>query len=132
MILIAGPSSSGKTTFAQRLGIQLKLNGIKPITISVDNYFVEREQTPRDENGKYDFERLDAIDLDLFNDHLTKLLNGEEVQLSVFDFKTGSKSFTGETVRMRNNEVLVIEGIHCLNDKLTSAIPREQKYKIYK
>ena len=131
MILIAGPSSSGKTTFAQRLGIQLKLNGIKPITISVDNYFVEREQTPRDEKGNYDFERLDAIDLELFNDHLTRLLNGEEVQLPVFDFKTGSKSFTGETVKMRNNEVLVIEGIHCLNDKLTSAIPREQKYKIY-
>lgn len=131
MILIAGPSSSGKTTFAQRLGIQLKLNGIKPITISVDNYFVEREQTPRDEKGNYDFERLDAIDLELFNDHLTKLLNGEEVQLPVFDFKTGSKNFTGETVKMRNNEVLVIEGIHCLNDKLTSAIPREQKYKIY-
>src|SRR5699024_820359 len=101
LILIAGPSSSGKTTFAQRLGIQLKLNGIKPITISVDNYFVERKDTPRDENGNYDFERLDAIDLKLFNDHLTKLLNGEEVQLPVFDFKTGSKSFTGETVKMR-------------------------------
>ena len=131
LILIAGPSSSGKTTFAQRLGIQLKLNGIKPITISVDNYFVERKDTPRDENGNYDFERLDAIDLKLFNEHLTKLLKGEEVQLPVFDFKTGTKSFTGEKIKMRNNEVLVIEGIHCLNDKLTSAIPLEQKYKIY-
>ena len=131
MILIAGPSSSGKTTFAQRLGIQLKLNGIKPITISVDNYFVEREQTPKDENGNYDFERLDAIDLELFNDQLTKLLNGEEVQTPIFDFKTGKKSFTGEKLKMRNNEVLVIEGIHCLNDELTSAIPRQQKYKIY-
>ena len=131
LILIAGPSSSGKTTFAQRLGIQLKLNGIKPITISVDNYFVERKDTPRDENGNYDFERLDAIDLKLFNDHLSKLLRGEEVQLPIFDFKTGTKSFTGEKIKMRNNEVLVVEGIHCLNDKLTSAIPLEQKYKIY-
>ena len=131
IILIAGPSSSGKTTFAQRLGIQLKLNGIKPLTISVDNYFVEREQTPRDENGNYDFERLEAIDLDLFNDHLTKLLKGEEVELPTFDFKTGTKSYNGEKMRMRNNEVLVIEGIHCLNDKLTAAIPLEQKYKIY-
>ena len=131
LILIAGPSSSGKTTFAQRLGIQLKLNGIKPITISVDNYFVERKDTPRDENGNYDFERLDAIDLKLFNEHLTKLLKGEEVQLPIFDFKTGTKSFTGEKIKMRNNEVLVIEGIHCLNDKLTSSIPLEQKYKIY-
>ena len=131
IILIAGPSSSGKTTFAQRLGIQLKLNGIKPLTISVDNYFVEREDTPKDENGKYDFERLEAIDLSLFNDHLSRLLKGEEVQLPVFDFKTGTKSFTGEKIKMRNNEVLVIEGIHCLNDKLTAAIPLEQKYKIY-
>ena len=131
LILIAGPSSSGKTTFAQRLGIQLKLNGIKPITISVDNYFVERKDTPRDENGNYDFERLDAIDLKLFNDHLSKLLRGEEVQLPIFDFKTGTKSFTGEKIKMRNNELLVIEGIHCLNDKLTSAIPLERKYKIY-
>ena len=131
IILIAGPSSSGKTTFAQRLGIQLKLNGIKPLTISVDNYFVERKDTPKDENGKYDFERLEAIDLSLFNDHLSRLLKGEEVQLPVFDFKTGTKSFTGEKIKMRNNEVLVIEGIHCLNDKLTAAIPLEQKYKIY-
>ena len=131
LILIAGPSSSGKTTFAQRLGIQLKLNGIKPITISVDNYFVERKDTPKDENGNYDFERLDAIDLKLFNEHLTKLLKGEEVQLPIFDFKTGTKSFTGEKIKMKNNEVLVIEGIHCLNDKLTSSIPLEQKYKIY-
>lgn len=131
MILIAGPSSSGKTTFAQRLGIQLKLNGIKPLTISVDNYFVERKDTPRDEDGNYDFERLEAIDLELFNDHLTKLLKGEEVELPTFDFKTGTKVYNGEKMKMRNNEVLVIEGIHCLNDKLTAAIPKEQKYKIY-
>ncbi len=131
MILIAGPSSSGKTTFAQRLGIQLKLNGIKPLTISVDNYFVERKDTPKDANGKYDFERLEAIDLDLFNDHLTKLLNGEEIDVPTFDFKEGTKKYNGEKMKMRSNEVLVIEGIHCLNDKLTASIPKEQKYKIY-
>ena len=131
IVLIAGPSSSGKTTFAKRLGIQLQLNGIKPITISVDNYFVERENTPRDENGEYDFESLNAIDLELFNEHLTKLLNGEEIQVPTFDFKTGHKYYTGETMKINDNEVLVVEGIHCLNDKLTEAIPRQQKYKVY-
>ncbi len=131
IVLIAGPSSSGKTTFAKRLGIQLQLNGIKPITISVDNYFVERENTPRDENGEYDFESLNAIDLELFNEHLTKLLNGEEIQVPTFDFKTGHKYYTGETMKINDNEVLVVEGIHCLNDKLTEAIPKQQKYKVY-
>lgn len=131
MVLIAGPSSSGKTTFAKRLGIQLQLNGIKPITISVDNYFVERENTPKDGNGEYDFESIEAIDLELFNDHLTKLLNGEEVLMPTFNFKTGHKEYNGETMRIKDNEVLVIEGIHCLNDKLTEAIPREEKYKVY-
>ena len=131
MVLIAGPSSSGKTTFAKRLGIQLQLNGIKPITISVDNYFVEREQTPRDENGEYNFECIEAIDLKLFNEHLTKLLNGEEIPVPTFNFKTGHKEYNGETMKIKDNEVLVIEGIHCLNDKLTASIPREQKYKVY-
>ena len=131
MVLIAGPSSSGKTTFAKRLGIQLQLNGIKPITISVDNYFVEREQTPRDENGEYNFECIEAIDLRLFNEHLTKLLNGEEIMVPTFNFKTGHKEYNGETMKIKDNEVLVIEGIHCLNDKLTASIPREQKYKVY-
>ena len=93
MILIAGPSSSGKTTFAQRLGIQLRLNGLKPVTISVDNYFVEREETPRDENGDYNFECIEAIDLNLFNDHLTRLLNGEEIEIPEFDFKVGTKRY---------------------------------------
>ena len=131
MVLIAGPSSSGKTTFAKRLGIQLQLNGIKPITISVDNYFVEREHTPKDEEGKYDFESINAIDLELFNEHLTKLLKGEEILVPTFNFKTGHKEYHGETMRIKDNEVLVIEGIHCLNDDLTAAIPREQKYKVY-
>lgn len=131
MVLIAGPSSSGKTTFAQRLGIQLRLNRIKPVTISVDNYFVERPDTPRDENGEYDFESIEAIDLKLFNDHLTKLLNGEEVEMPKFDFKVGTKKYDGTKLKLEKDEVLVIEGIHCLNDRLTSSIPKEQKYKIY-
>ena len=131
MVLIAGPSSSGKTTFAKRLGIELRLNGLKPVTISVDNYFVERKDTPRDENGNYDFERLEAIDLNLFNDHIKKLLNGETIEVPTFDFKVGTKRYDGETMDLADDEILVIEGIHCLNDKLTSAIPAEQKYKIY-
>ncbi|MBQ9297984.1 MAG: nucleoside kinase [Clostridia bacterium] len=131
VILIAGPSSSGKTTFAQRLGIQLRVNGIKPFTLSVDNYFVEREQTPRDKNGKYDFESINAIDLELFNSNLKGLINGEEVELPTFDFITGSKKFNGNKKRMKSDEILVIEGIHCLNDKLTAYIPKEVKYKIY-
>ena len=131
IVLIAGPSSSGKTTFAQRLGLQLRINRIKPVTISVDNYFVERDQTPRNEKGEYDFEDINAIDIDLFNDQLLKLLNGEEVELPEFDFKVGTKRYNGNKVKMAEDEVLVIEGIHCLNDKLTEKIPQEQKYKIY-
>lgn len=131
MILIAGPSSSGKTTFAQRLGIQLKLNGIKPVTISVDNYFVERKDTPKDENGDYDFECIEAIDLKLFNEHLTKLLNGEAVDMPEFDFHVGTKRYNGKKLKLEKDEVLVIEGIHCLNDRLTSEIDKNQKYKIY-
>ncbi len=131
MVLIAGPSSSGKTTFAQRLGIQLRINGIKPVTISVDNYFVEREQTPRDENGNYNFEDIEAIDLKLFNEHLTKLLNGEEIEIPKFDFKVGTKRYDGTTMKLEDDEILVIEGIHCLNDKLTSSIAKDKKYKVY-
>ena len=131
MILIAGPSSSGKTTFAQRLGLQLRINRIKPVTISVDNYFVERDQTPIDEDGKYDFENIEAIDLDLFNEHLTKLLNGEEIEMPEFDFHVGTKRYNGKKLKLEKDEVLVIEGIHCLNDKLTSSIPKDQKYKVY-
>lgn len=131
MILIAGPSSSGKTTFAQRLGIQLRLNRIKPVTISVDNYFVERKDTPRDENGNYDFECIEAIDLELFNEHLNKLLHGKEIDMPEFDFYEGKKKYKGKKLRLHKDEVLVIEGIHCLNDKLTSRIPKSQKYKIY-
>lgn len=131
MILIAGPSSSGKTTFAQRLGIQLRLNGLKPVTISVDNYFVERSETPKNEKGEYDFETIDAIDTELFNKHLISLLNGEEVEMPEFDFHEGTKRYNGNKIKMGKDDVLVIEGIHCLNDKLTERIPAEQKYKIY-
>ena len=131
IILIAGPSSSGKTTFAQRLGIQLKLNGLKPLTMSVDNYFLERENTPRNEEGGYDFESIDAIDIELFNKHLLALLNGEEIEMPEFDFHVGTKRYKGNKVKMGKDNVLVIEGIHCLNDKLTEKIPRDQKYKIY-
>lgn len=131
MVLIAGPSSSGKTTFAKRLGIQLRLNGFKPVTISVDNYFVERKDNPRDENGNYDFECLEAIDLDLFNNHIKTLLEGGTIDVPTFDFKIGTKCYNGEKMYLADDEILVIEGIHCLNDKLTSSIPMEQKYKIY-
>lgn len=131
VILIAGPSSSGKTTFAKRLGIQLKLNGLKPKTISVDNYFVEREQTPKDEFGNYNFEALEAVDLKLLNEHLVKLLNGEEIEVPTFDFKRGTKYYTGKTMKLEDDEVLVMEGIHCLNDELTPAIDKNQKFKIY-
>ena len=131
MVLIAGPSSSGKTTFAQRLGIQLRLNGLKPVTISVDNYFVERQDTPRDANGEYDFECIEAIDTKLFNEHLIKLLNGEEVEMPEFDFAVGTKKYNGKKMKLADDEILVIEGIHCFNDKLTSQISKDRKFKVY-
>ena len=131
MVLIAGPSSSGKTTFAQRLGLQLRINGLKPVTISVDNYFVERKDTPRDEEGKYDFESIEAIDLNLFNRDLTALLNGDTIDCPEFDFSVGTKRYKGKKMHLAEDEILVIEGIHCLNDKLTENISKDQKYKIY-
>lgn len=131
MILIAGPSSSGKTTFAKRLGIQLKLNGLQPKTLSVDNYFVEREVNPIDEDGNFDFECIEAVDLKLFNDNILRLLSGEEVEIPTFNFKTGHKEYDGTKMKLEENEVLVIEGIHCLNDRLTESIPKDQKFKIY-
>ena len=131
MVLIAGPSSSGKTTFSKRLGVQLRLNGFKPVTISVDNYFVERPDTPRDENGNYDFECLEAIDLKLFNDHLEALLEGKEIDVPEFDFKVGTKRYKGDKMKLAPDEILVIEGIHCLNDKLTATVPNDKKFKVY-
>ena len=131
LILIAGPSSSGKTTFAGKLGMALRVDGIKPVTISVDNYFVERENNPKDELGNYDFECLEAIDRELLNDHILRLLNGEEVEVPEFDFLTGHKQYKGKKLKLAKDEVLVMEGIHCLNDQLTNLIPKENKFKIY-
>lgn len=131
MVLIAGPSSSGKTTFAGKLGMSLKVNGIKPVTISVDNYFVERKDNPKDEKGNYDFECIEALDLYLFNSQLVDLLKGKEVKLPTFNFTTGSKEYRGNTLKLKEDEILVIEGIHCLNDKLTNLIPKENKFKVY-
>lgn len=130
-IMIAGPSSSGKTTFSHRLAVQLKAHGLKPHTIEVDNYFVEREETPKDEKGNYNFECIDAIDIQLFNTQMMDLLKGKTVEIPTFNFKTGKKEFKGNTLTMGEGDILVIEGIHCLNDKLSESIPRDNKYKIY-
>lgn len=131
LIMIAGPSSSGKTTFSHRLSVQLKACGLKPHPIPVDDYFVEREQTPLDENGDYDFEHLHAVDLKLFNEHMTALLNGEEVDMPTFNFKTGHKEYLGKKLQLGEDDILIIEGIHCLNDELSYSLPKEKKYKIY-
>ena len=130
-IMIAGPSSSGKTTFSRRLSIQLSAAGLRPHPISVDNYFVEREMTPRDENGDYNFECLKAMDVELFNRQMRELLEGKTVELPYFNFKTGKKEYNGDYLTMGEEDILVIEGIHCLNDKLSHSLPRESKFKIY-
>lgn len=131
LVLIAGPSSSGKTTFSKRLSVQLRVNGRVPFPISLDDYFVDREQTPKDENGEYDFECIDALDIKLFNEHLTRLLNGEEVETPTFNFRLGKREWLGEKAKLPENGVLIIEGIHGLNDKLTASIPPNNKFKIY-
>jgi len=131
VVLISGPSSSGKTTFANRLAIQLRVNGLKPVTISLDDYFVDRESTPRDENGDYDFEALEAIDTKLFNQHLAELVCGSEVEVPIFNFTNGCREAIGRKLRINDDQILVIEGIHGLNEKLTATIPREKKFKIY-
>ncbi len=131
LILIAGPSSSGKTTSAKRLGIQLRVNGMKPHVISIDDYFVNREDTPLDEDGQYDFEALEAIDIKLFNDHMKALIQGERVEIPSFNFKTGKREYKGNFVKLHPEEVLIVEGIHGLNEKLSYAIPAENKFKLY-
>ncbi len=130
-VLVAGPSSSGKTTFSHRLSIQLRANGLVPHPLAVDNYFVERDETPRDEKGEYDFECLEAVDIELFNLQMQKLLNGEEVVIPRFNFVSGHKEFDGKVKKLGANDVLVIEGIHCLNPKLTEKLADENKFKIY-
>jgi uridine kinase len=130
IILVSGPSSSGKTTFSKKLSIQLAVNGLRPIALSLDDYFLPREDTPRDESGDYDFESLYALDLDLFNNHLKRLIDGEEVEIPYFNFETGHREYRGNKIQMKSNNLLIIEGIHALNPDLTR-IPEEQKFKIY-
>lgn len=130
-ILVAGPSSSGKTTFSHRLSIQLRANGLKPHPIAVDNYFVERENTPKDENGNYDFECLGAVDIDLFNQQMKDLIAGKEVVIPTFNFIAGKKEYTDKPTKLGEHDVLVIEGIHCLNPEMTKALKDENKFKIY-
>ena len=131
MVLISGPSSSGKTTFSKRLSIQLMTNGLHPFPISLDNYFVNREETPRDENGNYDYESLYALDLKFFNEQLQALLRGEEVELPRFNFSTGKREFKGDKLKIHENTILILEGIHALNPELTPQIPDANKYKVY-
>ena len=131
VILIAGPSSSGKTTFGKRLAIQLLVNGIKPVNLSLDNDFVNREQTPKDEKGEYDFETIDALDINTFNDNIVRLLNGEEVEIPKFSFETGQRFYDGEKLRISKNNVIIVEGIHGLNPKLTQYLPQESLFKIF-
>lgn len=131
IILIAGPSSSGKTTFSKRLSIQLKVNGLRPVELSVDDYFVNREDTPLDENGQYDFEALEAVDLDLFNEDLNKLLKGERVEIPTFNFKTGKREYRGKFLQISEDQPIIIEGIHGLNPGLTREVDEDTKFKIY-
>lgn len=131
IVLIAGPSSSGKTTFSKRLCTHLKVNGLRPVTLSLDNYFLDRQHTPRDENGDYDFESIYALDLELFNEHLEELLDGKVVQIPQFDFHTGHRKPKTDPLRINEDQIIIIEGIHGLNDELTSSVPADCKFKIY-
>lgn len=131
MVLIAGPSSSGKTTTCKRLSVQLAVNSIYPIGISLDDYFVSRDKTPRDENGDYDYEHLHALNIQLLNEQMNALFRGEEVELPRYDFQTGTSKPSGRRLKLKGNEVLVVEGIHALNPELTAQIPEEQKFRVY-
>lgn len=131
VVLISGPSSSGKTTFSKRLSVQLMANGLRPVALSLDDYFVDREQTPLDAEGNYDFESLYAVDLPFFNEQLNALLRGEEVQLTKFDFTIGKRLLTERKLRIDKHTVLIIEGIHALNPELTRHIPESDKYRVY-
>ena len=131
LVLISGPSSSGKTTFAKRLGVQLRVLGLNPVLISLDDYFVDREKTPRDENGEYDYEALEAIDLEQFNDHLKRLERGESVDIPRYDFISGSRQWHDNPLQLDERSVLIVEGIHGLNPALTPGVPESRKFKIY-
>lgn len=130
-VLISGPSSSGKTTFSKRLTIQLMVNGIRPVVISMDNYFVNREDTPRDENGQWDFEHLETLDLPLFRQHVQDLLDGKTISLPFYNFETGMREYRGETLRLEEDTVVILEGLHALNPALIPDIPRSATFKIY-
>ena len=130
-VLISGPSSSGKTTFSKRLAIQLLVNGIKPVTIAMDNYFVNRVDTPKDENGEYDFENINAIDLELFRSQLQDLLDGKEVSLPTYNFEDGKRYFLGNTLKIEKDSIIILEGIHALNPSLIPNIPRQATFRIY-
>lgn len=131
LVLISGPSSSGKTTFAKRLGVQLRVLGLNPVLISLDDYFVDREKTPRDENGEYDYEALEAIDLEQFNDHLKRLERGESVDIPRYDFISGTRQWHDNPLQLNERSVLIVEGIHGLNPALTPGVPESRKFKIY-
>jgi len=131
LVLVAGPSASGKTTFTKRLGIQLRVLGLRPVALSMDNYYVNRAATPRNSDGTYNFESLEALDLSLFNDQVCRLVDGQEVCTPVYSFSQGVRVENTVPVRLREGEILILEGIHCLNDRLTAGVPRETKYKIY-
>jgi len=131
IILIAGPSSSGKTTFAQRLRVQLMVNGLHPVPISLDNYYLDHDQIPLDENGEQDLESIEALDLKLFNEHMTRLIQGQEVEIPRYNFLTGKREYTGNVIKLSTYQPVIVEGIHGLNEKLTEMIPSENKYKIY-
>ncbi len=131
MVLIAGPSSSGKTTFCKRLSIQMLTNGIKPVQISLDDYFVDRDKTPKDENGELDYESIYALNIPLINEQFNALFNGEEIDLPKYNFQTGMSEKSGKRLHLDENNILVVEGIHALNPELTSQIPAEQKFKVY-
>ena len=131
IVMIAGPSSSGKTTFSHRLSVQLEAIGLKPHPIAVDNYFVNRIDSPRDENGNYNYEILECLDVEQFNQDMQALLRGEQVELPYYNFKKGEREYKGDFLKLGNEDILVIEGIHCLNDRLSYSLPRESKFKIY-
>lgn len=131
VILISGPSSSGKTTFSKRLSVQLMVSGLQPKTISLDNYFVNRDVTPLDEHGGWDFESLYALDLDFFHEQMQQLLTGEEIELPFFNFESGERFFKGETLKLEKDTLLILEGIHALNPELTKGMPEEALFKIY-
>lgn len=130
-VLISGPSSSGKTTFSKRLSVQLMVSGLKPVAISLDNYFVDRQNTPKDENGEWDFESIHALDIPFFRQQLRELISGEEIELPFYNFEDGKRHFKGEKLKLKEDTILILEGIHALNPELTTGIPKESIFKIY-